>query len=226
MVEANNKDSFFSEFPITPQTMIVGALILVVYYRFHKLMEKQNEKEEPTKGLPTEDQALKLIMSRRTIMPKEYLLGVSLDEYEIDTILEAANWAPTHHKTEPWRFAIIKGSRNIERYLDFLEEWYDDHDEEVADEEQTAFKNKVSNFIGTICKNQEWIGINVALISVAKCESILVLQCQPFDSYWNEKTSQTKQETSRMGRNLCCSLCSSKHAFDGHFYEPYWSILV
>ena len=43
-------------------------------------------------------------------MPKEYILGATISDEEIDMILEAANWAPTHQKMEPWRYSIIKGT--------------------------------------------------------------------------------------------------------------------
>ena len=42
-----------------------------------------------------------VIKSRRTITPKN-LNGKPLTSEELDLILEAANWAPTHKKTEPW----------------------------------------------------------------------------------------------------------------------------
>lgn len=32
-----------------------------------------------------------------------------IDKRLIDTLLEAANWAPSHHATEPWRFFVMTG---------------------------------------------------------------------------------------------------------------------
>ena len=32
---------------------------------------------------------------------------------DLSYLLEAANWAPTHHKTEPWRYVAISGSQNM-----------------------------------------------------------------------------------------------------------------
>ena len=31
----------------------------------------------------------------------------------IEYLLEAGNWAPTHHKTQPWRYIVISGPNNI-----------------------------------------------------------------------------------------------------------------
>jgi hypothetical protein len=44
---------------------------------------------------------LDVIKSRRTITPKN-LNGKKLSTEQLDLMLEAANWAPTHKKTEPW----------------------------------------------------------------------------------------------------------------------------
>jgi uncharacterized protein involved in response to NO len=36
--------------------------------------------------------------------------GEQVSDAEVQQILEAANWAPTHGKTEPWRFAVLARS--------------------------------------------------------------------------------------------------------------------
>ena len=51
--------------------------------------------------------------------------------------------APTHQKCEPWRYSIIKGPEKIEKYLDFLEEWYNDHSENLGDGELQKFTSKL-----------------------------------------------------------------------------------
>ena len=45
------------------------------------------------------------IKNRRTIKP-EQCTGESIPEADVWKILEAANWAPTHGYTEPWRFLV------------------------------------------------------------------------------------------------------------------------
>ena len=37
----------------------------------------------------------------------------------------------------------LKGSRNIEKYLEFLDLWYDEHCDDLSDEELNTFKIKV-----------------------------------------------------------------------------------
>ena len=48
-----------------------------------------------------------LIRKRRAIFPKTYLPGKPIDASFIQEILENANHAPTHKRTEPWRFQVF-----------------------------------------------------------------------------------------------------------------------
>lgn len=49
-----------------------------------------------------------LIKRRRSVFPPQYN-DKPIAEEDIRHILEAANWAPTHKKTEPWRFKVLRG---------------------------------------------------------------------------------------------------------------------
>jgi len=49
-----------------------------------------------------------IIRDRRSIFPAQFI-DEPISEDTIGLILENANWAPTHKKTEPWRFHIIMG---------------------------------------------------------------------------------------------------------------------
>ncbi len=51
---------------------------------------------------------LEIIRNRRSIFPAQYN-DTPITKEAIETILEAANWAPTHRKTEPWRFRVLQG---------------------------------------------------------------------------------------------------------------------
>ncbi|GAB5365771.1 hypothetical protein AAMO2058_001086800 [Amorphochlora amoebiformis] len=59
-------------------------------------------------------EALHLIKTRRSIFEKDFT-GKRVPESIIEKMLEGANWAPTHGKTEPWRFVIVSGEalRNL-----------------------------------------------------------------------------------------------------------------
>ena len=49
-----------------------------------------------------------LIRSRRAVFPQMYNQEKITDD-EIRDILENSNWAPTHKKTEPWRYIVFRG---------------------------------------------------------------------------------------------------------------------
>ncbi|MEZ4987835.1 MAG: nitroreductase [Saprospiraceae bacterium] len=50
-----------------------------------------------------------LIRSRKSVFPAMYDGNQPIDKAIIEEMLENANWAPTHKKTEPWRFRVIRG---------------------------------------------------------------------------------------------------------------------
>ncbi|KAK9805884.1 hypothetical protein WJX73_000956 [Symbiochloris irregularis] len=52
------------------------------------------------------DQVSQLLAKRRSIFPKDFS-GAHVPREQVETILEAANWAPTHNRTEPWRFTVL-----------------------------------------------------------------------------------------------------------------------
>jgi len=62
-----------------------------------------------------------IIRNRRSIYPEQFSEDI-IKEEEILTLLENANYAPTHKLTEPWRFRIIAGDKKNELGL-ILAEW-------------------------------------------------------------------------------------------------------
>ncbi len=55
---------------------------------------------------------LKNIHTRRSIYPKSYNEAI-VSEETINIILEAANCAPNHKRTEPWRFKVFYGEGRV-----------------------------------------------------------------------------------------------------------------
>ncbi len=53
-----------------------------------------------------------IIKDRRAVFPAQYN-GQPILKEEIQAILETANWAPTHKRTEPWRFKVFHGTSQI-----------------------------------------------------------------------------------------------------------------
>jgi nitroreductase len=64
-----------------------------------------------------------LIKKRRTVQPAVYAAENTISEADLLQILENARFAPTHKRTEPWQFTVIRG-RALERLADFLVEDY------------------------------------------------------------------------------------------------------
>ena len=87
--------------------------------------------------LPSLASTLALVKARRSVTPKD-LNGSPLAREEVEAVLEAANWAPTHHRNEPWRFTLLQGPQAIAGYLDRLDQWYSEHREEMGQEEYTS----------------------------------------------------------------------------------------
>jgi nitroreductase len=48
----------------------------------------------------------KIIQERRSVYPSSYS-ETPIAQHEIEQVLAAANWAPTHKRTEPWRFVVL-----------------------------------------------------------------------------------------------------------------------
>lgn len=68
-----------------------------------------------------------LISKRRAVGPTMYL-DKPISNETILEILENANWAPTHKKTEPWRFKIFKGDR-LKDLSEYLGSYYKENTE-------------------------------------------------------------------------------------------------
>ena len=66
----------------------------------------------------------RVITARRTVKP-EKMNGKVIPEEVIVDILTMADWAPTHARTEPWRFVVITPDKVKEfttRHADLLKE--------------------------------------------------------------------------------------------------------
>jgi nitroreductase len=81
-----------------------------------------------------------LIRKRRSVFPNMYA-GTPIDKTAIETILENANWAPSHRLTEPWRFRVIKG-KGLERLSEFLSNFYKIHTADADFSEKKYEKTK------------------------------------------------------------------------------------
>ena len=63
-----------------------------------------------------------LIAKRRSVYPDQYNQR-PVEKEVIERLLQAANQAPTHKKTEPWRFKVLQGG-SLRRLGEFLQQKY------------------------------------------------------------------------------------------------------
>lgn len=83
---------------------------------------------------------IEAIMSRRTI--KKMDAERMPESADIDTIIQAATWAPNHHMTEPWRFVVITGSARVRLGDALASALRTSSKEEVVPERLVVEKNK------------------------------------------------------------------------------------
>ncbi|KUG09349.1 nitroreductase family protein [Solirubrum puertoriconensis] len=50
-----------------------------------------------------------LVRARRSIQPVQFVPDKQVPDEVVQQLLENANWAPTHKRTEPWRFVVFSG---------------------------------------------------------------------------------------------------------------------
>lgn len=69
------------------------------------------------------DFLLDIARARRSVFPPFYNSEKEVPKEIIEKILDAANWAPSHKKTEPWRFYIFTG-KSREDLGKFMADYY------------------------------------------------------------------------------------------------------
>ncbi|RZS92292.1 nitroreductase family protein [Aquimarina brevivitae] len=98
-----------------------------------------------------------LIKKRRSIFPASYT-GKPVSKEFLTTLVENANWAPTHRITEPWRFKIIQGEA-LSRLGDYLADTYTDitPDEKLSPYKLKKIKNncKAASAVIAICMQRD-----------------------------------------------------------------------
>lgn len=131
-----------------------------------------------------------LIKKRRSIFPVQYN-NTPIAKADMQKILEAANWAPSHKKTEPWRFKVLQGDKRAE-LGEFLSNTYIDITEKPK---QIKSKKLIENpkkaaAIIAICMQRdplesvpEWE--EVAAVSMAVQNMWLTCTEMGIGSYWS-----------------------------------------
>jgi nitroreductase len=85
--------------------------------------------------LPTPTQFDALVRARRSIQAVQFEPGRVVPDDVVQQMLENANWAPTHKRTEPWRFVVFRGA-GLRKLAEFQVELYRQQAGEFVDEKK------------------------------------------------------------------------------------------
>ncbi|HBY70024.1 MAG: nitroreductase [Flavobacteriaceae bacterium] len=96
------------------------------------------------------------IKNRRAVFPAQYNRQ-PISKEEVKKILETANWAPTHRKTEPWRFKVFHSEESRKQLADFLSETYKNTTETISEFKQKKIAEKPlqSGCVIAICMQRD-----------------------------------------------------------------------
>tara|TARA_B100001029_G_C15054267_1_gene453111 strand:+ start:587 stop:1105 length:519 start_codon:yes stop_codon:yes gene_type:complete len=88
-------------------------------------------------------------------MPQQYN-NSPIEDDDINLILEAANWAPTHKKTEPWRYKVLT-NKTKDKFGEFLGKKYKESTLNFSDFKYNSLieKTKKSSVIILICMQRD-----------------------------------------------------------------------
>ncbi|GLE05437.1 hypothetical protein PINS_up014450 [Pythium insidiosum] len=104
--------------------------------------------------------AEELVAHRRSIFPDSYDPAQTVPKEVLEKMLEAANWAPTHGRSEPWRFVVFSTPEARLRLGEFEAELYKrmvPADKFIPKKYEKKVKSKLqSSYVIAICmKRQE-----------------------------------------------------------------------
>lgn len=131
-----------------------------------------------------------LIKNRRSVFPAQYN-NAPISKADIEELLEAANWAPNHKKTEPWRFKVLQGASK-DKLGTFLVEKYRQIEESPKDFKckKLMANPKRSSAVIAICMQRdpkeslpEWE--EIAAVAMAVQNMWLLCAEKGIGSYWS-----------------------------------------
>lgn len=140
-----------------------------------------------------------LLKTRRSVFPNMYN-DKPIEKEVLVEILENANWAPTHAKTEPWRFKVFQGVA-LQQLSDYMGSWYEQN---IPTEKYSKIKHKKvvnrplqSQCVIAICMERdekeripEWE--EVAAVACAVQNMWLTCTTKGIGSYWSSPRAITQ----------------------------------
>jgi len=123
-------------------------------------------------------------------MPHQFN-NLSIEDDHINLILDAANWAPTHKKTEPWRYKVLKNGYK-DNFGEFLGRKYKEVTPNFSQFKSNKLieKSKKSSVIILICMQRdpdesvpEWE--EIASVSMSVQNMWLMATNLKIGAYWS-----------------------------------------
>lgn len=103
--------------------------------------------------------AEELIARRRSIFPDQYDATKKVPRDVLEKMLESANWAPTHARTEPWRFVVFETEDARRRLGEFeagLYKKFVPADKFIQNKYEKKIKSKLqSSYVIAICMKRQ-----------------------------------------------------------------------
>lgn len=144
-------------------------------------------------------EVIELIKARRSIFPRQFD-GMEISKNEIEILLEAANWAPTHRMTQPWRFHVLGGKRKAD-FANFIVE--------KLGEKKAKEKIELSDKIILLCftNNSDSVPMweELAAFSMAVQNMWLVCKSLNIGAYWSSPVyaKEVNQFTELLDGSIC-----------------------
>lgn len=145
--------------------------------------------------LPSPESALALLRARRTVKPPLFD-GRVIDPRVIESLLEAATWAPTHGMTQPWRFRVYAGAAlpGLEEVLATLFERLNPPDERREEKLRalrrnvTATSHAVAVFLDRGAPGKIPFQEDVAAVACAVQNLQLAARAHGLGAFWSTNT--------------------------------------
>jgi nitroreductase len=143
---------------------------------------------------------VELIKERRTIYPENFGPR-KVHKEQLELMLEAANWAPTHGHTEPWRFKVFSGNALI----NLMDELADIYKESTAAEkfvqgkyERYQKRAEKSSFVVAICmKRHDHTKISeldeIMAVAASVQNMSLVASAYGIGTFWSTGSIRTER---------------------------------
>uniref|UniRef100_A0AAV1UMU3 Nitroreductase domain-containing protein n=1 Tax=Peronospora matthiolae TaxID=2874970 RepID=A0AAV1UMU3_9STRA len=144
-----------------------------------------------------------LVAARRSIFPMDYDHDRRVPRAVLDKMLEGANWAPTHGRTEPWRFVVFASLPKRQELGEFLASVYRTTvpSQKVLDSKYRKLVNNctTSSYVVAIClkrqksrKIPEWEELCAVACAVQNMH--LVATAHGVGAYWSSGAISTESQ--------------------------------